>query len=533
MTFSKTKLYFADHAATKQRLVSLSKLVLLPLLVLLQSCATNPLTGKSELSLYSVNQQIALGTQQYGPSIQSQGGHYAIDPPLTEYVRSVGERLVAVLPQVSPTAPELPFEFVVLNNSVPNAWALPGGKMAINRGLLVALENEAELAAVLGHEIIHAVAAHGTNRSSLGGLLSAGSQAVGLLTQNESYGQIAQIGTSIGANAWLAKYGRSDELESDYYGMQLMSAAGYSPSGAVTLQEKFVALSQGRKSDWISGLFASHPPSQERVEKNLELAGQLPSGELGKGSYQAKLAPLQKQQPAYELEQKAIAALQNDAPRQALSLLDEAIKITPKQDQFWVLRGYAWLHKDIDNPDNASKAFSTAISKNPDYFKPWLLRGQLNWKQQQYSAAEDDLKRSQSLLPTADSAYYLGDIAERNNQPQQAIEYYQQAAQGSGEASQSAQYALARIDFDQNPQRYIGAKLLVDAYGALNIKVSNLSPFSVNNIGVLLVDKRTGLSKKLSIDALSTKQAQVINTLIKDAPEHYGVQVVKANRLPQ
>ena len=78
-----------------------------------------------------------------------------IDPELTKYVNEVGQRLAAVSDR------KLPYEFVVINNSVPNAWALPGGKIAVHRGLLIELNSEAELAAVLGHEIVHAAARHG------------------------------------------------------------------------------------------------------------------------------------------------------------------------------------------------------------------------------------------------------------------------------------------------------------------------------------------------------------------------------------
>ena len=125
--------------------------LLVLVLVFMQACTTNPVTGKRELSLYSRSQQIQIGAQQYEPGQQSQGGVYYLDPALNDYVSRVGQKLAAVS-----DVPDLPYEFVVLNNSVPNAWALPGGKIAINRGLLVELEDESELAAVLGHEIVHA-----------------------------------------------------------------------------------------------------------------------------------------------------------------------------------------------------------------------------------------------------------------------------------------------------------------------------------------------------------------------------------------
>ena len=101
-------------------------------------CTTNPVTGKREISFVSLDQQIQIGEQNYIPSQQSQGGEYYLDPDLNTYVSNVGQKLVRAAEEVA-DLPDLPYEFVVLNNGVPNAWALPGGKIAINRGLLLSL----------------------------------------------------------------------------------------------------------------------------------------------------------------------------------------------------------------------------------------------------------------------------------------------------------------------------------------------------------------------------------------------------------
>ena len=110
---------------------------------------------------------------------QVEGGDFDVLPELTTYVNGVGQKLAAVSDR------KLPYEFVVLDNSVPNAWALPGGKIAVNRGLLTELTSEAELAAVLGHEIVHAAARHGAKAQERGVLMQAGMAA-------------AQIGAAVG-----------------------------------------------------------------------------------------------------------------------------------------------------------------------------------------------------------------------------------------------------------------------------------------------------------------------------------------------
>ena len=90
-------------------------------------CAVNPVTGKNEIALVSESQEMAIGQKNYGPYRQAQGGDYVVDPGLTRYVQSVGERIVKVSDR------KLPYEFHVINDSTPNAWALPGGKSSSHR----------------------------------------------------------------------------------------------------------------------------------------------------------------------------------------------------------------------------------------------------------------------------------------------------------------------------------------------------------------------------------------------------------------
>ena len=157
------------------------------------------MTGKQELQFVSEASELKIGEQHYAPTRQGEGGDFTLDPELTAYVNEVGQKLAAVSDR------KLPYEFVVLNSSVPNAWALPGGKIAVNRGLLTELNNEAELAAVLGHEIVHAAARHGAKAQERGTLLQVGMVAaqVGLATSNVD-GNLAglAIRAPVSARSW-------------------------------------------------------------------------------------------------------------------------------------------------------------------------------------------------------------------------------------------------------------------------------------------------------------------------------------------
>src|SRR5690606_19269233 len=271
-------------------------------------------------------------------------------------------------------------EFVVLNNSVPNAWALPGGKIAINRGLLTGLKNEAELAAVLGHEIVHAAARHGAKAQERGTLRQAGlalariGAAVGDVDRNVA-GLVLQ-GAGLGAQLVQTKYSREQELEADQYGMRYMKAAGYDPTGAVTLQETFVKLAEqgNRQQSWLEGLFASHPPSTERVAQNKKLLAELGAGgELGKERYAAKVAPLLKMDEAYDKHDQAVLAAQKNDLGTARRLAQEAVQALPQaRRSHQLLRDLELAAKDVPA---ALPHYQKAIELNPDYFGSYLGAG--------------------------------------------------------------------------------------------------------------------------------------------------------------
>ena len=445
-------------------------------------CAVNPVTGEKELSLVSEQQEIAIGEQQYAPAQQSQGGEYYIDPTLQSYVAGIGYDLAAVSHR-----PDLPYEFVVLNSAVPNAWALPGGKIAVNRGLLTELDDEAELAAVLGHEIVHAAARHSAAQMTRASLVGLTAQLATIAAANYGYGELGSMASQLGGAAFMAKYGRDDELESDDYGMQYMAKAGYDPSAAVDLQETFVRLSANRQQDFISGLFASHPPSQDRVDANREHAKQLQTGKRYRERYQQHIAQLKKDAPAYEAQGKALQALEKEDARAALKHLDKAVKLQPAEAEFWEMRGHAWVM--LKKNQNAEKAYTTAIRKNPDLFSPWLYRGITRYQQDELAGAAPDLEHSYRLLPTAASAFYLGDIHLRQGDEEHATKYLEQAmASRNKELAMAAYNKLALLELDDAPHKYIASQTFVGQDGYLHVAVKNRTSFPVKSVRVELVE---------------------------------------------
>lgn len=490
----------------------LALIFLINSLLLVAACSVNPVTGEKQFSLVSAEQEISIGSQQYQPSQQAQGGPYYLDPEIQLYVAGIGKKLAAVSDQ-----PNLPYEFVVINNAVPNAWALPGGKIAINRGLLTHLQDESELAAVLSHEIVHAAARHSAAQMTRGTLINIGAQALGAASQSNGFGELGGMAAQFGSAAWMASYGREAELESDAYGMEYMVRAGYDPDGAVKLQETFVKLSKNRQSDFLSGLFASHPPSQARVTANKAKAQSYPPGGIiNRALYQKKMAQLQKDQAAYQAQEEAIKALQNKSAQNALNHLDQAIKLQPREGQFWELRGHAWsLLKESANADNA---FSTAIAKNPNYFSHYLARGLLRYKEGKATEANQDLTQSYQLLPTPEASLYLGNIASDEGDQKTALNHYRQAAQAKNEIGQQAENKLALIEMATAPNRYILNRLSLNNEGYLMLSVYNKSSIDAEAIVVQLTEfvsgSITGSSVQLPIGNLKAGAQTTINTRI-------------------
>ena len=406
----------------------------------LTGCVVNPVTGKSQLSVMSPEQEVAAGAQNYVPAQQSQGGQYSVDPGLTAYVQRVGKKLAAVSDR-----PDLPYEFVVLNNDVPNAWAMPGGKLAFNRGLLIYLEDEAQLAAVIGHEIVHAAARHGAQQQTRNMMMGAGVLLAGIAIAEKKpeYGVLGAGALAVGSQAWQAKYGRGDELESDEVGMKYMAKAGYDAQAAVELQEIFVKLSEGRNSGFIEGLFASHPPSQERVAKNREHAKKYPGGVRNKDAYQKAISQLTKDKKAYENYQKAQKLAGEKKYIDAVAYVDQSIAQQPKENLFWEMKGQLLLQQD--KTSEAVTALDRAIQANPGYFKPYVFRGIAYNQLQKNDLAEKDLLTSQRYLPTQIAAYYLGEVSVAKGNRAQAAKYYQQAAEGGGDIGEAAKGKLGKL----------------------------------------------------------------------------------------
>ena len=379
----------------------------------------------------------------------------------------------------------MPYEFVVLNSSVPNAWALPGGKIAVNRGLLLELDSEAELAAVLGHEIVHAAAGHGAQAMQRSMILQGVLLATTVAAQRSDYSDLSIGAASAGAQLLNQRYSRNGELEADYYGMGYLASAGYDPEAAVALQATFVRLAEGRDESWVAGLFASHPLSQERVDRNRSTAVALATdGVLERERFQATSSDLRRNQPAYAAYDKGRIALVENRLQDATQLADEAVQLVPEEAHFHALLG------DIDvRQDRLTAAvdhYADAIALNDAFFYYHLHKGLAHQALNQPDAAQADLEASIVLFATADAHFALGVLAVSRGNTAAALEHYSVAADSNSLAGQAARDAMVRLDLPQNPGRYLQLAAYTDAQGQLIVQIGNPSAVTVTDLGLVI-----------------------------------------------
>lgn len=243
----------------------ISLLISLISILLLLFCATTGPGGKKSLILVSTDQEVSIG-QEFSAQIDTTNP-ISQDTIVLKYVNDVGQKITRISDRA-----DLDYHFSVIDTPIINAFACPGGFIYIYTGLLETMDNEAQLAGVLAHEISHVVARHGVKRLQK----ALGLQVLLSIALGES-SEITQNAVTLGAVVLLQAYSRENEFEADEFGTYYMTNAGYNPEGMVQLQQKLLELSQGQKPGFFEKIMATHPPSEERVKRiEDQIAGYAP-----------------------------------------------------------------------------------------------------------------------------------------------------------------------------------------------------------------------------------------------------------------
>ncbi len=264
----------------------------------LGACSTNPTTGRSQLNLLSREDEVRLGTDARPQMLNEYGGEVKSEE-LRNYVIEIGRKLAA---QTEGDNPTLPWEFALLDSDVINAFAIPGGKVFVSRGLAARMTNEAQMAGVLGHEIGHVTARHINEKMTRSTLANAG---LGIIGVAIGAGGDAIAGLADQAvQLTLLSYDRGQESEADELGMRYMTKVGYNPIGQLQLMQILkAAAGEGKQPEFMS----THPLPDTRIKRIEELLATRykdtqnnPAFKIGESEFKSrflsKLAAVQQQE---------------------------------------------------------------------------------------------------------------------------------------------------------------------------------------------------------------------------------------------
>jgi beta-barrel assembly-enhancing protease len=405
-------------------------------------CAANPVTGRTQFMTVSEQEEIQID-RQYSPMQFSDDYGSVQDAGLNAYVNGVGR---AMAPQTH--RPNMPYSFRVVNATYINAYAFPGGSIACTRGILLNLDNEAELAALLGHEMGHVNARHTAEQMSKGQLSSilVGGLSIIADVAAPGLGQVASTLGGVGAGAFLASYSRDNERQADALGTEYMVKAGYGPEGMVGLMEMLNSLHKSKPSS-IELMFATHPMSDERYQNAVNAVRTTYASSRGLPLYRERYmdhtARLRSIKGAIEEMQKGDKALGSKDFSQAEGHYQAALRQAP--NDYAGLVSMARCQLIQKKYSEGARYAQQAKTGYPQEAQGHQLSGFAELNLKQYEAAYSDFQASQRLLPANPSTiFFMGYALEgMNRRPEAAQEYrryLQQVRQGP-----YAQHAQRRL----------------------------------------------------------------------------------------
>lgn len=403
-------------------------------------CAVNPVTGKRQLMLVSQDQEIQVDKENSPHQFSSDYGSLQ-DQALSDYITQVGNTVVAVSDR-----PDMPYSFRGVNATYINAYAFPGGSIAATRGILLSLNNEAELSALLGHEIGHVCARHqaeAMTQAIVANVIIAGAE-IYMESQHKKYAALAAGLGQIAAGALLARYSRENEREADSLGMKYMTQAGYNPTGMVGLMEVLVGLSKEKPSA-IDMMFATHPMSDERYqtaqrEIETDYAGMqdLPTNEE---RYLDSTTSLRQIKEAIEEMQAGEKEMMQESFQKAETHFDTALQQAPDDYAGLVMMSKCQLA--LERPQKAKEYAQRAKEVYPSEAQAYHVGGVASLMDNDFGTAYDEFAAYEEMLPGNPNTIFLKAAALDGMEETQnaANEYYRylQAVNQGGQADRARQ----------------------------------------------------------------------------------------------
>ena len=406
----------------------------------LSGCATSPVTGETILVGMSEAQEKQTDAQ-VAPHQFSQDLGAIQDEAVNRYVAGIGQRMGTLTHR-----PQMPYSYRVLNANYVNAYTFPGGAMGVTRGILADLDDEAQLAALLGHELGHVNARHAAQRQGQNMVAQAAIVGLNVAAQNSDWGGLVGIGSQIGASALLASYSREHEREADALGQEYLVKAGYPASGMVRLHQLLVTEEKSTPS-LLQTMFSTHPMSRERMEAAQAAADSRyrisNSLDARRDRFMDSTASLRRIRPTIDACKNGETAMAAKQYAKAQTEFQTALAKTPRDyasnlRMAQCLQAQGQTARAANYADNAREIY-------PQEAQAYKLAGVLALQQRDGALAYQNLDRFDRLLPGDAGILFLKGVSlegmgNRRGAAQHYAAYLRQSQQGN-----AAQYSYNRL----------------------------------------------------------------------------------------
>lgn len=386
----------------------------------LTACRVNPVTGENQLIMHSAEQELAMGKSYHPNLIYMYNGRYPGKP--NAYLEAIVERIHTISHRR-----DIEMGFTLLNTSMNNAFAIPGHVYA-TRGFVAELDNEAQFAAVMAHEIAHVASLHSAQQMTTNVFTNLGiglaAQAGGDTAASQGLVAAGQLGvTMLGLS-----YSREQERQADRVGTYYLAIAGWDPREAISMQKLLHSMNENEPT-FVDKYLSTHPPADDRIEeikaviqeKNLLDSDHLQGDGIFKERWHRRMAELRRVNKAYEPYDEGMKLMAKKEYNDALGQAEKALERRKDQAPFYRLKGDALLQ--LDRLDEAREQYRQSLKLDSNYVFANLGLGQIALEEERYANAEEQFETAVDAFPASVNGQYgLGIARLKQRQFQDAID---------------------------------------------------------------------------------------------------------------
>lgn len=374
------------------------------LLLMVAGCRVNPVTGNKQLIFYSTEQELALGDQYHPNLIYMYDGRYR-EAEVDRYLTTIVDRIHNVSHRR-----EMRTDFTLLNTSIYNAFAIPGHVYA-TRGFVAKLENEAQFAAVMGHEMAHVTSLHTANQMTTNVLTSVGVGIAQTVIGESTGAQAAAVAGQLSVTLLGLSYSREQERQADRVGTYYMAMGGWDAREAISMQRLLASMNE-RQPTFMDKYLSTHPQADNRIqeiravieERDLVDGGYIQGDGIFADRWNRYMSGLREVDKAYEPYDRGQKLIREKKYDEALAAANEALSRRTDQAPFHRLKGDALL--GLEQAEQAGRAYQDSLQRDPSYVLANIGLGRVAMVQEQYAEAERQFATAVKAFPASLNAQY-------------------------------------------------------------------------------------------------------------------------------